>query len=80
MTQYPELNQTKKELDLLERLYSLYVSVVQTVGGYAETLWVDVVSNIDAMGDQVNGYQNQCKRLPKALRDWPAFETLKTMV
>mmetsp|Transcript_13743 Transcript_13743/g.31844 ORF Transcript_13743/g.31844 Transcript_13743/m.31844 type:complete len:4493 (+) Transcript_13743:136-13614(+) len=80
VTHYPELQQTKKELDLLEKLYSLYVAVVQTVGGYSETLWVDVVSGIKEMGDEVNTYQNQCKKLPRALKEWSAYETLKTQI
>ena len=34
---------------------------------------VDVVEKIDEMGETVNGYQAQCKKLPKALREWPAY-------
>lgn len=34
---------------------------------------MDVVEKIDEMGDTVNQYQNQCKKLPKALREWPAY-------
>lgn len=31
--QYPDLEQTKKELELLEQLYNLYVSVIDTING-----------------------------------------------
>jgi hypothetical protein len=34
---------------------------------------VDVVEKIDEMGETVNQYQAQCKKLPKALREWQAF-------
>jgi dynein heavy chain len=34
---------------------------------------VDVVEKIDEWGEQVLQYQNQCRKLPKALRDWQAY-------
>ena len=42
MTDYPELTKTKKEIDLLEKVYSLYLDVTTTVGEYKELLWTDV--------------------------------------
>eukprot|EP00798_Chlamydomonas_sp_ICE-L_P031303 gene31303-6451_t len=73
VTQYPELEQTEKEVQMLDRLYGLYVTVISTIKGYGDLFWVDVVEKIDEMGETVNGYQAQCKRLPKALREWPAY-------
>ena len=32
-----------------------------------------MVEKIDEMGETVMGYQNQSKRLPKALREWQAY-------
>ena len=32
---------------------SLYVSVITTIRGYGDYLWVDVVERVDAMGSQV---------------------------
>lgn len=43
----------------------LYVNVITTIKGYGEFLWVDVVEQIDSMTEQVNGFQAQCKKLPK---------------
>ncbi len=80
VTQYPDLAKSKKELELLDKLYSLYVAVVQTIGGYAEIPWADVVNSISSMNDQVNNFQNSCKKLPKALRDWEAFNELKKKI
>jgi hypothetical protein len=34
----------------------------------------NVVSNIDVMTETVMGFQNQCKKLPKSLRDWQAYQ------
>ncbi len=53
VTQYPELEQTEKEIQMLDRLYSLYVTVITTIKGYGDYFWVDVVEKIDEMGEQV---------------------------
>eukprot|EP00741_Cyanophora_paradoxa_P017811 tig00021017_g17202.t1 len=80
VTEYPELKKTKKELDLLDKLYSLYDRVITVIGGYSDILWVDVVANIDAMASQVNEFQNSCKKMPKALREWDAYKELKKTI
>lgn len=51
----------------------LYATVVSTIKGYGDYFWVDVVEKIDEWGEQVLQYQNQCRKLPKALRDWQAY-------
>jgi len=75
---YPELKKTKKELELLEKLYTLYIVVIQKVNGYADLLWTEL--DFAAITEEVIGYQNQCKRLPKSLRDWEAFLELKSTI
>jgi hypothetical protein len=52
---------------------SLYVTVISTIKGYGDYFWVDVVEKVDEWGEQVLQYQAQCKKLPKALRDWQAY-------
>nr|Q39575.1 RecName: Full=Dynein gamma chain, flagellar outer arm [Chlamydomonas reinhardtii]7KZM_C Chain C, Dynein gamma chain, flagellar outer arm [Chlamydomonas reinhardtii]7KZN_C Chain C, Dynein gamma chain, flagellar outer arm [Chlamydomonas reinhardtii]7KZO_C Chain C, Dynein gamma chain, flagellar outer arm [Chlamydomonas reinhardtii]8GLV_AD Chain AD, Dynein gamma chain, flagellar outer arm [Chlamydomonas reinhardtii]8GLV_AX Chain AX, Dynein gamma chain, flagellar outer arm [Chlamydomonas reinhar len=79
VTQYPELEQTEKEIQMLDRLYSLYVAVITTIKGYGDYFWVDVVEKIDEMGEQVQQYQNQSKKLPK-LRDWPAYNACRKTI
>ncbi|MEW5318622.1 MAG: hypothetical protein WDW38_009830 [Sanguina aurantia] len=73
VTRYPELEQTEREIQMLDRLYNLYVTVISTIKGYGDYFWVDVVEKIDEMAEQVNLYQSQCRQLPKALREWPAY-------
>lgn len=53
VTRYPELEQTEKEVTMLDRLYSLYVTVIGTIKGYGDYFWADVVEKIDEMGEQV---------------------------
>ncbi|KIZ06068.1 Dynein gamma chain, flagellar outer arm [Monoraphidium neglectum] len=73
VTRFPELEQTQKEVSMLDRLYTLYVTVITTIKGYGDYFWADVVEKIDEMGEQVLQYQAQCRKLPKALRDWQAY-------
>ena len=73
VTSYPEMERTEKEIGMLTRLYDLYTNVLSTIDNYADILWTDVVANIDQMSEQVSQFQAQCKKLPKALRDWPAY-------
>jgi len=40
---------------MLDRLYTLYVTVIATIKGYGDYFWVDVVEKIDEMGEQVRG-------------------------
>jgi dynein heavy chain len=50
---------------LLDRLYSLYTSVISTINGYADVFWVEVVSGIDHMQEQVLGFQVRLFTLSK---------------
>ncbi|KAK7469850.1 hypothetical protein BaRGS_00036128, partial [Batillaria attramentaria] len=78
VTDYPRLMQIKKELNLLQKLYGLYNNVIDTVNGYYDILWTDV--NIDKINTELLDFQNRCRKLPKALKDWPAFEDLKKTI
>ena len=65
ITEYPELEQTKKELGLLEKLYSLYTETSTTITGYADILWTDVVANIEGMNEESESSRHaakQCQR------------------
>lgn len=53
VTQYPELESTEKEVQMLDRLYTLYVTVITTIKGYGDYFWIDVVEQIEAMAEQV---------------------------
>ncbi|CCW70907.1 unnamed protein product [Phytomonas sp. Hart1] len=75
---YPELVKTKKELELLDKLYTLYINVLQKVNGYNDILWCDL--NFDAVCEEVSVFVSQCKRLPKSLREWDAYKVLKRII
>lgn len=52
-------------LDCNVYCYRLYVSVITTIRGFGDLLWVDVVAQIDSMTEQVIAFQAQYSKLPK---------------
>ena len=82
VTDYPALSKTKKELDLLDRLYSLYISVNEHLDGWREMPWVDVavVGALDAVNAKIGDFQIMCQKMPKDLRQWDAYVELKRLI
>ena len=80
LTEYPALVKTEKELAFLSKIYGLYVTVINTINGYSDVLWVDVVAQIDSMSEQVGNFQAQMKKLPRAMRELGAYEELRKTI
>ncbi|XP_066479011.1 dynein axonemal heavy chain 5 [Tiliqua scincoides] len=78
VTQYPQLLEIKKQLNLLQKLYSLYNNVIDTVNGYYDILWSEV--NIEKINNELLEFQNRCRKLPRALKEWQAFLDLKKTI
>lgn len=78
VSEYPVLNQRKKDINLLSKLYSLYLLVLKRIDGYAEMQWasVDMVEIIA----EVTDFQSRCRKLPKGMYTWPAFIDLKQKI
>lgn len=77
-TDYPELGQIKKELNLLQKLYKLYNDVIDRVSSYYDINWGDV--DIEEINNELMEFQNRCRKLPKGLKEWPAFHALKRTI
>ncbi|XP_070603204.1 dynein axonemal heavy chain 5 isoform X1 [Erythrolamprus reginae] len=78
VTQYSQLLEIKKQLNLLQKLYSLYNNVIDTVNGYHDILWSDM--NIEKINNELLEFQNRCRKLPRALKEWQAFLDLKKTI
>jgi len=57
VTDYPELQRIRKELNLLQKLYQLYNSVLDRVHSYNDIPWVDI--NIDKINTELVEFQNK---------------------
>uniref|UniRef100_A0A9L0SSP7 Dynein axonemal heavy chain 8 n=1 Tax=Equus caballus TaxID=9796 RepID=A0A9L0SSP7_HORSE len=78
VTDYEVLHKTRKELNLLQKLYGLYDTVMGNISGYYEMLWGDV--DIEKINAELQEFQNRCRKLPKGLKDWQAFLDLKKRI
>ncbi|KAB0354756.1 hypothetical protein FD755_022215 [Muntiacus reevesi] len=78
VTDYEILHKTRKELNLLQKLYGLYDTVMGNISGYYEILWGDV--DIEKINAELLEFQNRCRKLPKGLKDWQAFLDLKKRI
>uniref|UniRef100_A0A667GN14 Dynein axonemal heavy chain 8 n=1 Tax=Lynx canadensis TaxID=61383 RepID=A0A667GN14_LYNCA len=78
VTDYEVLHKTRKELNLLQKLYGLYDTVMSNISGYYEILWGDV--DIEKINAELQEFQNRCRKLPKGLKDWQAFLDLKKRI
>lgn len=78
VSEYPILNQRKKDINLLSKLYSLYLLVLKRVDGYLEMPWstVDMVEIVAEVAD----FQARCRKLPRGMYTWPAFIDLKQKI
>jgi dynein heavy chain len=65
---YPELEKTKKEIELFDKLYSLYTKVKSTLGQWRDILWTDIEEEIIKMTEQIDNYQRDCSKLPGPLK------------
>jgi dynein heavy chain len=78
VNEYPILAKRKKDLNLLNKLYSLYLQVMKSVDEYYETSWANV--DIEKISNELADFQNRCRKLPKGMKDWPAFIDLKKKI
>ena len=57
ITDYPLLTRTKKELNLLQKLYGLYSAVMNSINGYFDILWTEV--DIEKINQELLDLQNR---------------------
>lgn len=77
-TQYPDLMKLNRELSLLQKLYGLYNDVMRSVDGYFDIKWTEL--KVPKINAEIQEFHNRCRKLPKALKGWPAYEALKKKI
>uniref|UniRef100_H0ZAY7 AAA+ ATPase domain-containing protein n=1 Tax=Taeniopygia guttata TaxID=59729 RepID=H0ZAY7_TAEGU len=78
VTRCPHLLEIKKQLNLLQKLYNLYNSVIDTISGYYDILWLEL--DIEKINSELMEFQNRCRKLPRAVKEWqPFLDLLKTI-
>ena len=51
---------------------------MDSIDGYYELPWTEV--DTDAINTQLLDFQNRCRKLPKALKEWEAFNALSKRI
>ncbi|XP_067674368.1 uncharacterized protein [Haliotis asinina] len=75
---FPELDRTGEELDLLSQLYGLFQKFIRFDNKFQDTLWAE--ADLEAASHEVELYWDECLALPSKLKDWDAYNDLKTQL
>ena len=79
-SKYPTLTKTRKDLNLLTQLYDLYAQVLETADDWNNITWTAFGDQKEAMSEKIEGYDLRCNKMPRKLRDWDAFKTLRQQI
>ncbi|CCI47848.1 unnamed protein product [Albugo candida] len=79
-TMYPELEATKKELALQDKLFGLYTDVLGTLEEWKTIPWVLIAEQMQTMTEKVDSFSFRCKKMPARLKEWQAYTVLLRMI
>jgi dynein heavy chain len=79
-TRFTELAKTRKDVNFIDQLYSIYADINTSVKAWSSILWENVAEQVNTMTDIVGSYEARCKKLPKKLREWPAYDEICTKI
>jgi dynein heavy chain len=79
-TRFIEIGKIRKDITLIDLLYSLYVDVQQSVKNWSLVRWQDVADQITNITELTSSFDNRCKKLPKKLREWPAYDEVSAKI
>lgn len=74
---YPELEETKKQIELFDKLYNLYSKVKDTLAKWKDIQWTEIIEEIQNMTDTIEQFSKDCAKLPGVLKSWAAYKELK---
>ncbi|XP_022081686.1 dynein gamma chain, flagellar outer arm-like [Acanthaster planci] len=75
---FPELDKTGEELDLLGLLYGLFQKFIAFDSQFRDKLWADV--DLEKANREVENYWEECQNLPDKLKDWDAYNEMKSSI
>eukprot|EP00736_Rhodelphis_marinus_P001164 Rmarinus@m.23243 len=75
LTQFLTIERISRQCRLLSQLYDLYTEVIEFVEELKEERWGS--ANIEELVDAAEKFQQACRRLPRALRNWRAYRELQ---
>ena len=79
-SRFDDLLKIRKDVNLIDQLYSLYQEASDSFQRWEGMRWAYVGENIEAMQETVNSYDMRCRKLPVKLREWPAYDYLRSKI
>lgn len=77
---YPELTKTKGELEKLDKLYTLYSKVTDTIAKWHDLPWNEVQEEITQMVESIENFSRDCARLPGDSKRFTAYTDLRKKI
>ena len=78
--EYPDLEQTKKDVKIASQLFDLFMDVIRTINEWKLMPWMSVAANVDEMTDAMEAYAARCKNLPRRLREYDSHAQLQKQI
>eukprot|EP00953_Heterococcus_sp_UTEX-ZZ885_P001478 1322-Heterococcus_DN1.PRE.1 len=78
--QYPEAARMKRDIALLEQLYTLYADALQQLQQWCATPWRRVRDSLAAAATDAAALELRWRKLPRRLREWKACEDLRAVL
>ena len=79
-TRFDDLLKVRKDVNLIDQLYSLYQEATDAFSLWENMHWLYVTKNIEPMIDMTSTFDARCRKLPVKLREWPAYDFLRTKI
>jgi dynein heavy chain len=79
-TRFTEVIKTRKDINLIDQLYTIYADLFNYLKQWSTILWIDVADQVNIITEVVNGCDARIKKLPRKLREWIAFDEVNSKV
>ena len=65
---YPALVETQKQIELFDKLYSLYQKVNDAISKWREIPWQEITNEVLKMTETIEAFSRDCTKLPGQLK------------
>jgi dynein heavy chain, axonemal len=79
-TKFLEIPKTKKEINFVDTLYTLYTDVSNSLKTWNGILWSNITEQIPMIQETVQSYDSRCKKLARKLREWIAYDEISQKI
>ncbi|ORX45970.1 hypothetical protein BCR36DRAFT_332447 [Piromyces finnis] len=74
ITSYPKLFELESQIKLLDKIYSLYSEVQESIKDWSTTLWINL--DIVVLNKGIDSFNHRLKTMPKELKQQPPYNVV----